>query len=38
MSVRLKEQLLNEIERTRIGTGRLCPHCDEPVAHVDLDN
>lgn len=21
----------------RIGPGGLCPHCDEPVAHVDLD-
>jgi hypothetical protein len=20
----------------RIGPGGLCPHCDEPVAHVDL--
>jgi hypothetical protein len=21
----------------RIGPGGLCPHCDEPVAHTDLD-
>jgi len=21
----------------RIGPGALCPHCDEPVAHKDLD-
>lgn len=21
----------------RIGPGGLCPHCDEPVAHLDLD-
>jgi len=21
----------------RIGPGGLCPHCDEPVAHADLD-
>lgn len=22
----------------RIGTGRPCPHCDEPVAHQELDH
>jgi len=22
----------------RIGTGGLCPHCDEPVAYQDLDH
>jgi hypothetical protein len=22
----------------RLGPGGLCPHCDEPVAHADLDS
>ncbi|MHB8449167.1 MAG: hypothetical protein ACYDAQ_01660 [Mycobacteriales bacterium] len=22
----------------RLGTGGPCPHCDEPVAHLDLDS
>lgn len=22
----------------RVGPGALCPHCDEPVAHADLDD
>ena len=34
----LGEQYCPECQKfcRRVGPGGLCPHCDEPVAHVDL--